>query len=104
MLRARVRARHLWRISAQTGRGNLLPLQDSVIVSDAGLARAQRRQSREDNIKVKNQTFYTRVLIGKLVLVAVWAGTNAGVLLGLIPAPSGLQFSFYLGVVIIIFT
>lgn len=29
--------------------------------------------------------------------------TNAGVLLGLLPAPSGLQFSFYLGVMIIIF-
>ena len=48
-------------------------------------------------------TTYAKVLIAKLVLVAVWAGTNAGVLLGWIPAPSGLQFSFYLGVVIIIF-
>ena len=41
-------------------------------------------------------TTYAEVLIAKWVLVAVWAGTNAGVLLGRIPASWGLQFSFYL--------
>lgn len=42
---------------------------------------------------------FTKVLIVKLVGAHIWAGTNAGVLLGLLP-PDALQFSFVFGVVV----
>lgn len=45
---------------------------------------------------------YTKVLIAKLVLVHVWAGTNVLVLLGKI-GPGALNFSFFMGIVVILF-
>lgn len=45
---------------------------------------------------------YTWVLIAKLVLVTVWASTNALVLLGFFD-PSALRFSMVMGMVIILF-
>ena len=45
---------------------------------------------------------YTKVLIAKLVVVHVWAGTNALVLLGIL-GPGALNFSFFMGIVVILF-
>lgn len=45
---------------------------------------------------------YTKVLIAKLVVVHVWAGTNVLVLLGKL-GPGALNFSFFMGIVVILF-
>lgn len=45
---------------------------------------------------------YTKVLIAKLVVVHVWAGTNVLVLLGVL-GPGALNFSFFMGIVVILF-
>jgi uncharacterized membrane protein len=45
---------------------------------------------------------YTKVLIAKVVVVHVWAGTNVLVLLGYL-GPAALNFSFFMGIVVILF-
>lgn len=45
---------------------------------------------------------YTKVLIAKLVVVHIWAGTNVLVLLGML-GPEALKFSFFMGIVVILF-
>lgn len=45
---------------------------------------------------------YTKVLIAKLVVVHIWAGTNALVLLGILGS-GALQFSLFMGIVVILF-
>lgn len=45
---------------------------------------------------------YTKVLIAKLVVVHIWAGTNVLVLLGVL-GPGALNFSFFMGIVVILF-
>lgn len=45
---------------------------------------------------------YTKVLIAKLIIVHIWAGTNVLILLGIL-GPSALTFSLFMGIVSILF-
>lgn len=45
---------------------------------------------------------YTKVLIAKLIIVHIWAGTNVLILLGIL-GPGALNFSLFMGIVSILF-